>query len=570
MIIFEWVRFKNFISYGNYWTTINLQESPTTCITGKNGNGKSTLLDALCFSLFGKPFRSVKKGSLVNSINKKDCQVEISFKVNGKSYRVLRGIGPNVFEIYRDGEIINQTASTKDYQEILERGILKFNFKSFTQIVILGAASYTPFMQLSASERRSFIEDLLDIQVFSSMGEVIKEKIIQNKENIIQEKAEINLLKQKYEIEKKHAEERERDGEERIRQLEEEYNLTHQSLQETKEAVKDLKKTIEEKETLLEDTKSLQDQMNTFLKYEASAEGRIKRLEKDIKFFTDNATCPTCRQGIDSEFKEYEVSKYKEEVKNLKSGLELLGKKKEVIEGKIKISQDMIREINNLKVKLSGIIAKGRAEDKTLKSIQVRIGELKTPQRVSTNLEGILEDIDEREEILSGYLEEKLYHDTATTLLKDSGIKSKIIKQYLPIINSEINAYLTKFDFCVNFNLDETFKETINVRHREDMTYNNFSEGEKARINLAILLAWRKIAHRRNSANTNLLILDEVFDSSMDFNGIDSLLDILHSMEDINIFVISHKGDVLTDKFSRLIEVTRSKNFSKIKVSNGN
>lgn len=532
----------------------------------------SVLLDALCFSLFGKPYRGIKKSSLVNSINKKDCQVEISFEVGGVSFKVLRGISPNVFEIYRNGEIINQTATTKDYQEILERGILKFNYKSFTQIVILGATSYTPFMELSAGDRRAFVEDLLDIQVFSTMGEIVKEMISHNKEGILKGKGEISLLQQKYDIEKRHQDSRVSEGKERLRALKEEYNKSLEKYNTLRESAKSIKETLNNLSQDIPDKRGDQDNLTKLLRYETTLENKIDTLERDIKFLEGNDDCPTCKQTIQESFKAEEIDKKRGEIKSHQETLKDLGGKiknsREIIQG---IDQQLL-EVNEWKVKLSSLSGQGKTLEGQLKALVEKIKVLSNPPDTSQelNLGAILGQIEAKEGELESLLVDKTYYDISQGFLKDGGIKSQIIKQYLPIINQEINDYLTKFEFYVNFSLDETFKETIQARYREDHTYSNFSEGEKARINLAILLAWRGIARKRNSANTNLLVLDEVFDSSMDYSGIENLLEILHGMEDVNIFVISHKGDVLTDKFNRQINVTKSKNFSRMKVINGN
>lgn len=570
MIEFESIKFKNFLSYGNYWTQIDLKKYGTTGIWGFNGNGKSSFLDALCFALFGKPFRSIKKTALVNSINKKDCQVEVTFRTGGKLYRILRGISPNLFEIYQDEVLINQTATTKDYQDILERGILKFNYKSFTQIVILGAASYTPFMQLSAADRRAFIEDLLDIQVFSVMGDIVKELVSKNKDSISQERNTINLLEQKYTLEKKHLESIQKADQGRLEALKVEYKQTMENYKSLEGSIKSLEDDIRESIKRIPDKKVSQDQLNQLIGYRASIESKVKNLRGDIKFYQDNEKCSTCKQPIDGAFKDLEIKKMEEETKRLSDGLVIIAQR---IKDTSQIIQGIDKQLSEVQLKniqVSSIKGQLRGEENNLRKLLSQIKEEEKPKEDSSKiLEGILDELGERNRILEGYLNEKTYQDAAINLLKDGGIKSKIIKQYLPIINSEITHYLTKLDFYVNFSLDETFKETIQTRHKEDFSYSNFSEGEKARINLSILLAWRSIARKINSANTNLLVLDEVFDSSMDYSGIENLIGILQGMENCNIFIISHKGDILTDKFDRTLQVTKTKNFSRIK-GNGN
>lgn len=570
MIEFESIKFKNFLSYGNYWTQIDLKKYGTTGIWGFNGNGKSSFLDALCFALFGKPFRSIKKTALVNSINKKDCQVEVTFRTGGKLYRILRGISPNLFEIYQDEVLINQTATTKDYQDILERGILKFNYKSFTQIVILGAASYTPFMQLSAADRRAFIEDLLDIQVFSVMGDIVKELVSKNKDSISQERNTINLLEQKYTLEKKHLESIQKADQGRLEALKVEYKQTMENYKSLEGSIKSLEDDIRESIKKIPDKKVSQDQLNQLIGYRASIESKVKTLRGDIKFYQDNEKCSTCKQPIDGTFKDFEIKKMEEEVKRLSDGLVIIAQRIKDTSQILQGIDKQLSEVQSKNIQVSSIKGQLRGEENNLRKLLSQIKEEEKPKEDSSKiLEGILDELGERNRILEGYLNEKTYQDAAINLLKDGGIKSKIIKQYLPIINSEITHYLTKLDFYVNFSLDETFKETIQTRHKEDFSYSNFSEGEKARINLSILLAWRSIARKINSANTNLLVLDEVFDSSMDYSGIENLIGILQGMENCNIFIISHKGDILTDKFDRTLQVTKTKNFSRIK-GNGN
>lgn len=570
MIEFESIKFKNFLSYGNYWTQIDLKKYGTTGIWGFNGNGKSSFLDALCFALFGKPFRSIKKTALVNSINKKDCQVEVTFRTNGKLYRILRGISPNLFEIYQDEVLINQTATTKDYQDILERGILKFNYKSFTQIVILGAASYTPFMQLSAADRRAFIEDLLDIQVFSVMGDIVKELVSKNKDSISQERNTINLLEQKYTLEKKHLESIQKADQGRLEALKVEYKQTMENYKSLEGSIKSLEDDIRESIKKIPDKKVSQDQLNQLIGYRASIESKVKNLRGDIKFYQDNEKCSTCKQPIDGAFKDFEIKKMEEETKRLSDGLVIIAQRIKDTSQILQGIDKQLSEVQSKNIQVSSIKGQLRGEENNLRKLLSQIKEEEKPKEDSSKiLEGILDELGERNRILEGYLNEKTYQDAAINLLKDGGIKSKIIKQYLPIINSEITHYLTKLDFYVNFSLDETFKETIQTRHKEDFSYSNFSEGEKARINLSILLAWRSIARKINSANTNLLVLDEVFDSSMDYSGIENLIGILQGMENCNIFIISHKGDILTDKFDRTLQVTKTKNFSRIK-GNGN
>jgi DNA repair exonuclease SbcCD ATPase subunit len=568
MIEFCDIKYKNLLASGNYWTEIKLNENQNTLIIGGNGSGKSTVLDAICLALFGKAFRNINKPALLNSINQKDCVVEVNFKTNGKSYKVVRGIKPNIFEIYQDGILLNQEASSKDYQEILEKTILKFNFKSFTQIVILGSASFVPFMQLSSTDRRTIIEDLLDIQIFSTMNNIIKDKISNNKDLIVEKKNSIELIQQKYNLEKKHLDSLQQDNEGKIIEYQTEIETSNDTVT----------KLIEENEHFLTVCEGLQvkidqkidseNKIKKLTKIESTVESKVSKHKSDITFFQHNDNCPTCRQTIDSTFKEAELGKLQSEVNEFTDGLKKL-------ELKLLEEQEIINEIVD--------------KQKQFQKIQIKVASnntaIKETNRYITKINGQIEGIKNRKIVnecdeivlteLSGQLDtlkfdlkelidEKVYYDTAITLLKDSGIKTKIVKQYLPIINKLVNKYLTALDFFVNFNLDESFKETIKSRHRDDFTYNNFSEGEKTRIDMSLMLAWRAVAKLKNSTNTNLLFLDEIFDSSLDATGADYLMNILHILEDVNLFVISHRGDILQDKFANIIKFDKVKNFSRM------
>ena len=569
MIVFHYVKYKNLLASGNYWTTIRLDDKKNTIIIGQNGSGKSTLLDALCLGLFGKGFRNINKPLFVNSINEKDCLIEISFTTGGKDYKIIRGIKPNVFQIFQDEVLLNQEASVRDYQEILERSILKFNFKSFTQIVILGSASFVPFMQLSAADRRIIIEDLLDIQIFSVMNSTLKDKISVNKTLISDKKNRADMIGQKYDLEKKHLDSQKVNNEDKIVEYENDLKKTQEIIDSLSIEINELiskSNDIQEELKPKIETEAIIKRLN---KIEATVEGKISGFKKDLKFFNINNSCPTCEQVIDSEFKNNKIELINKEVLTMDDGLVKLRDKLKQEQDKLNTFLLRQKELYNLQLIISSHNSSIRENSKYIDKLNIQINKLKesisTNEYTDTNLISIKTELDGVKEELKEHIEDRAYYDISTLLLKDTGIKAQVIKQYLPIINKLINKYLTTFDFFVNFNLDESFKETIKSRHRDDFTYNNFSEGEKTRINLSILLAWREIAKMKNSAHTNLLILDEIFDSSLDDIGIDYLLSILHSMEDININVISHKGDVLYDKFDAILQFEKTKNFSKMK-----
>jgi len=555
------------LSTGNYFTEIKLNNHANTLIVGQNGSGKSTMLDALCFALFGKAFRSITKPSLLNSINEKDCIVEVQFDIGNKEYKVVRGIKPNVFEIYQDGVLINQDAAARDYQEYLEKFILKLNYKSFTQIVILGSASFTPFMQLSASDRRSIIEDLLDIQIFSTMNSLAKERTSKNKENLLLKKNEIELLTQRYNLKNEHINKLNQDNDAKIKEYQEELELNKTQ----SEILQSEIKTLEWKNTRLNNIvlqmPDIEAKIKQIRKIEVQIEGKITKIANDRHFYEHNDNCSTCKQTIPVEFKEKEFGDLTIKEKEFIDALEDLKIKlneKEIKLNKIKTFQS---KMHNFQVEIATKNASIKAIRLYVARLKGLISDLSITEKEDADLNEltiIKTQIKTAQEELKELLDEKSYYEVATNLLKDSGIKTKIIKQYLPIINKMVNKYLASLDFFVNFNLDESFKETIKSRHRDDFSYHNFSEGEKQRIDMALMLTWRAIAKLKNSSSTNLLILDEVFDSSLDTTGTEELMKILHSLDDVNLFVISHKGDILQDKFANTIRFEKVKNFSRI------
>ena len=568
MITFRYVRWKNLLSTGNYFTEIKLNNKTNTLVVGANGSGKSTMLDALCFGLFGKAFRNVNKPNLLNSINGKDCHVEVEFDTNNKSYKIVRGIKPNKFEIYCDGELLNQDAAARDYQEYLEKFILKLNYKSFTQIVILGSASFVPFMQLSASDRRAIIEDLLDIQIFSAMNGLLKDRLTNNKDLMVERKNEIELTQQRYDLQDKHIKGLKQNNEEKVNEYVGEIQLNKNTIQTLHDEIANLSIQVSTHQDMVAEKTLVEDKVKKITKLESQIESNLSKFRKDISFFEHNDNCPTCRQTIALEFKETELQTLQTKSTECEHGLTQL-------EVKLLTEQTKLNEITEIQKRIQALqidIATKNTSiieiNKYIARLEKQIEELKT-NKASTEkeeqelalLKGTLTKLSDNIRTL---IDEKSYYEIASGLLKDTGIKTKIIKQYLPIINKLVNKYLASLDFFVNFNLDESFKETIKSRHRDDFTYNNFSEGEKQRIDMALMLTWRAVAKLKNSSNTNLLILDEVFDSSLDTNGTEELMKILHMLEGVNLFVISHKGDILQDKFSNVIRFEKVNNFSRI------
>jgi DNA repair exonuclease SbcCD ATPase subunit len=568
MIVFRYVRWKNLLSTGNYFTEIKLDNNQNTLVVGENGSGKSTMLDALCFGLFGKAFRNINKPSLLNSINGKDCVIEIEFDTNNKSYKVVRGIKPNVFEIYQNGELLNQDAAARDYQEILEKTILKLNYKSFTQIVILGSASFVPFMQLSASDRRAIIEDLLDIQIFSTMNGILREKLSGNKDSTTSKKYDIDLSQQKFELQEKYIKELKQNNDDRVTEYDKEVRSNQSVIQTLHDETAKLITEVATHQASVEEKTSVENKLKTITKLESQIESTVSKYRKDISFFQHNDDCPTCRQTIAIGFKETEIANLSTKAAECEHGLSELEKKLLAEQNKLNSINEVQKKIQALQIKIATNNTSINETNKYITKLQKQIEELKQLKVVSEkeqqDLKELKDSLSQLQEELKVLIQDKTYYEVASGLLKDTGIKTKIIKQYLPIINKLVNKYLASLDFFVNFNLDESFKETIKSRHRDEFTYNNFSEGEKQRIDMALMLTWRAVAKLKNSSNTNLLILDEVFDSSLDTTGTEELMKILHMLDGVNLFVISHKGDILQDKFSNVIKFAKEKNFSRI------
>ena len=566
MILFKTLRWKNLLSTGNYFTEIALNSNANTLIVGTNGSGKSTMLDALCFGLFGKPFRGINKPNLVNSINNRDAVVEVEFSIGNKEFKIVRGIKPNNFEIYQDKVLLNQDAAVRDYQDYLERFILKLNYKSFTQIVILGSASFTPFMQLSAADRRAIIEDLLDIQIFSTMNSLIKERLANNKDLTVEKKNDISLLMQKYQLKKEHQDKLNQDNEAKVKEYEEEILLHRETIRTLSGEVDDLERSKQTLTDICSKIPENEKKITALKKIESQIEGKISKVGNDRSFYEHNADCPTCRQAITLGFKEEQLRELHTKEEELAGGLTELQTKITEQEGVIAELRENEKELSNVRIQLATTQTSIKGLNDSITKLEKQIKQIQQPkENIDENeLDAIKKEVEQAQGELKQLLDDKAYYDVASSLLKDTGIKTNIIKQYLPVINKLVNKYLTSMDFFVNFNLDESFKETIKSRHRDEFSYHNFSEGEKQRIDMALMLTWRAVAKLKNSTNTNLLILDEVFDSSLDTSGTEDLMKILHSLEDANLFVISHKGDILQDKFSNTIRFEKVKNFSRI------
>jgi len=570
MIIFKTLRWKNFLSTGNNFSEVDFTKDKTTLVVGHNGAGKSTMLDALSFALFGKAHRNISKPQLVNSINNKGCLVEVTFNVLGSDFKVVRGIKPNVFEIWKGETMMNQSSHAKEYQKILEQNILKLTHKSFHQIVVLGSSSFIPFMQLSAQNRREVIEDLLDINVFSKMNSILKEKTSLLKDNIKDVSHQIEVNKTKVEAQKKYIRDvkaiNKEAKEEKLKLIEE-----HRDEIETLNAANtELSSNVEDKLSPTTDSKIRKEaKVKELQAYETKFQNDIRKLVKDVKFFESNDICPSCSQPITEETKQEHILEGKEKAKQLQEALETastsITKHVECIK-----SLDLI--LDDCREWQAHIHANNQSISQFQSAINRTQAEIEKIDS-SVDLDAAVSDLDQLEDNGNELVENKLvlseqlnYNIIMSTMLKDTGIKTKIVKQYLPVINKLCNQYLQILDFFVSFDLDEAFQETIRSRFRDNFSYDSFSEGEKQRIDLALLFTWRQIAKMKNSVATNLLILDETFDSSLDHDGIDNLMKIIYTLgESTNVFVISHKGEMLEGRFDRKLEIVKDKNFSKIK-----
>lgn len=568
MIIFETLRYKNFLSTGNKFTEIKLDKTQTTLIVGQNGAGKSTMLDALAFALFGKPHRSINKAQLINSVNKKDCLVEVEFKVGSSDFLVRRGIKPNVFEIWKNGTMLNQSSNAKEYQKILESNILKINHKSFHQVVVLGSSSFVPFMQLVTAHRRAVIEDLLDINVFSKMNQILKEEMTVLKEGIKELNYQIDLNKNKISTQKKYITDVKLLTEQNVASRQTAIEAAEDQIKSLTQENIDLSAKVDADQGPLEkELNGLTEKKQNFLSYSASFKTQMGTITKEAKFYEDNESCPTCSQDISSDLRTEKLTSAKTKAKQLSEAMEKLSKESSATEASIRETQDLLSEVRSRQQNI-------HYNNLEIARLQRQISDIREEldNTVETDLKKANDDLNELIETLGTLAENKTtsneeysYKLAIGEMLKDTGIKTKIIKQYLPVMNQLVNQYLQVLDFFVSFDLDEEFNETIRSRHRDDFSYDSFSEGEKQRIDLALLFTWRQIAKMKNSVATNLLILDETFDSSLDGDGVENLLKILYTLgENSNIFVISHKGEILDGRFKEKIEFKKEKNFSKM------
>jgi len=568
MILFKKIKWKNFLSTGNHFVEIDLLKNNTTLIVGQNGAGKSTLLDAITFVLFGKSFRGINKSQLINSVNDKECVVEVEFDIGTINWKIVRGIKPSIFTISRNGVDIDQQSSTTDQQKWLEQTVLKMNYKSFTQVVIVGSSNFVPFMQLTSSSRREVIEDLLDIKIFSSMNSLVKEKIKLHKDEVKSLDLKKESLKDKVEMQEDFIQRIQNEGEIKIKENEKEINLINGQVEVCFGYNNKYEEEIFSYTKELETLSSPKDKLKKLASIKGKLLQKVSTITEECEFFKDNTVCPTCTQKIEEEFRLNRIDEFKEKAKDLKLGYEKLEqtiRDEEIKESHfLKISKEVVNlthEISQNNLRISGF--------------QKRIGDLKSEiQRITNNLENenteheklaefkkklsiVFEELSEKKESIS-------YYEYCYSLLKDSGVKTQIIKKYLPLINQQVNRYLQMMDFYINFSLDDEFNETIQSPIHEDFSYGSFSEGERQRIDLALLFTWREVAKFKNSTNTNLLIMDEVFDSSLDGNGTEEFIKIIrHVVKDSNIFIISHKVG-MEDRFESVIKFEKIKGFSKI------
>ena len=569
MIYFKDIRWKNFLSTGNVWTKVKLNEHANTIIVGENGSGKSTILDALCFVLFNKPFRKISKSQMLNSINMGGLEVHVNFTIGKTDYIIKRGIKPALFEIYQDNTLLNQPGSSRDYQKQLEETIIKLNFKSFTQIVVLGASTFIPFMQLSVAHRREVIEDLLDISIFSNMGKLLKDRVADNRESIRDTDYQIDLLMNKIETQQSY-----------IRKLKEQNDDTIATFQGLIDGAQDEINDLSQlSNTILLDIEKLSEQVQPLKGEETKRtklddihkrmSTKVKNIQKKIQFFAETNNCPTCSQEIDETIKKQKIAEHEEQQKEIYDGEDKLVDEVAKLDKRIMELMEKQTELNSLQTQITENNSNIKSLNKSIKKNQDEIEKIKSTGVDSTDAIETLKTHEDDKRIYETKKEElvneKELFGVAVNMLKDDGIKQKIIKQYVPVMNKLINKYLAALDFFVLFELDEQFNEIIRSRHRDEFSYASFSEGEKMRIDLALLFTWRAIAKLKNSINTNLLVLDEVFDASLDNNGCDEFLKLLNQLDNqTNVFVISHKGDILAEKFRNQIKFEKIKNFSRI------
>jgi len=561
------VRWKNFLSTGNQFTEIQLDENSTTLIIGENGAGKSTILDALCFGLFGKPFRNINKPQLVNSVNISDALVEVEFRIGTKKIKIIRGIKPTVFEIYINGKMYNQDANVRDYQKYLEQQILKLNYRSFTQVVILGSSTFIPFMQLKARHRREVVEEILDIQIFSLMNMILKQKLKTIDDELKDIAYNIELTSEKIHLKENYIEDLKENKRKLLDEKKSSISTNEKEIVKKKKIIDDLKKISDDMTQSISDSIKIKTRFDELKDLQSTLKEKHKAHSTNVTFFENNEDCPTCQQHIDEEFKTNMIDKKKAEADRVQIGLDKMKNSLDLTELKICEITNIVANIqkNSIEIaKENSSIVQLEKFNSTLQTETKNLNMGHIENTDYTNLNNLKEQMQSFVDMKSKLREDKTYAEASKNMLQDTGIKTKIIKQYLPIMNKLINTYLTSMEFYVNFTLDENFEETIKSRYRDDFSYSSFSEGEKMRIDLALLFTWRAIAKMKNSTNTNLLILDEIFDSSLDGTGTDEFLKILNTLGDENVFVISHKQDALADKFRNTIKFEKIRNFSHV------
>ena len=569
MIYFKYLRWKNFLSTGNVFTELKLDKAKSTLVVGENGAGKSTMLDALSFALYGKPFRKINKPQLMNTINQKGLEVQVEFNVGKKAYKIIRGVKPNKFEIYENDKIINQDAAARDYQEVLEKTILKLNHKSFSQIVVLGSSTFVPFMQLPSMHRREVIEDLLDIQIFSTMNTLLKEKVNTNKSEILDNDYNINLAEEKIKMQNQYIADLKQNTEKRVNEAKVKIAKAEKEKQYYNTLIEDLQTEVNELQESVSDFESLTKKKTKVEQLEYKLQEKIKKLEHDIEFYQDHDNCPVCKQDIEEDFKDQTIEEKEASLKETTNGFNQLKEEWQSINTRIQEIMTIQADISSKQSDITNNNSHINALNKIIDSINEDISKIDNTDKSDETDKKKLETLQKALVKLESYKEELINErsvlDIASMILKDSGIKTRIIKQYIPVMNKLINKYLAAMDFFVDFQLDENFNETIKSRFRDVFSYASFSEGEKMRIDLALLFTWRAVSKLRNSVSTNLLIMDEVFDSSLDNTGTEEFLKILNDLtSDTNVFIISHKGDQLYDKFHSVIRFEKHKNFSRI------
>ena len=567
MIEFKYVRWKNFLSTGNQFIEIELNRNPTTLIIGENGAGKSTVLDALCFGLFGKPFRGINKPQLLNSVNNAGCVVEVEFEIGTKKIKVIRGIKPNIFEIYINKKMYNQDASMRDYQRYLEQQILKLNYRSFTQVVILGSSTFIPFMQLKARHRREVVEEILDIQIFSLMNMLLKLKLKNIADNIRDIDYQLNLAGEKIVLQEQYINDVKKNKNKFIKEKTKLITDNEKEILARNSGIEEITQDNDNLLSQISDNEKIKNNYNKFKDIKSTLTEKHKAHSNVVGFFENNDDCPTCQQHIDEIFKKEMIFEKQKDITKLSTGLKELEEELEKLQERQEEISEIADKIRENEVQIAKDHSSVTQLEKFNATLHTEIAQFQTGDVGKSDykkLKELKKDLSTTEKHKLKLREDLTYSEAARSMLQDTGIKTKIIKQYLPIMNKLINTYLTSMEFYVNFTLNENFEETIKSRYRDEFTYDSFSEGEKMRIDLALLFTWRAIAKMKNSTNTNLLMLDEIFDSSLDSTGTDEFLKILNTLSDENIFVISHKQDVLADKFRSTIKFEKVKNFSHV------